>query len=115
MLLEQGIADQETLAQLVAEQPLGNFLRRLVGLDGSAAKDAFGEFATTHKLNADQTEFIDMIVDHLTDSGIVEPATFYESPFSDLNDMGLAGVLSKDQAVRIIDIVKEINSSAEAA
>lgn len=115
MLLEQGIADQQTLAQLVAEQPLGNFLRRLVGLDRSAAKDAFGEFVTTHKLNADQTEFIDMIVDHLTDSGIVEPATFYESPFCDLNDMGIAGVFSKDQAVRIINIVREINSSAEAA
>ena len=115
MLLEHGIADQETLARLTAEQPLGNFLRRLVGLDRSAAKEAFGTFVTTHKLNADQTEFIDMIVDHLTDSGIVEPASFYESPFSDLNDMGIAGLFSQDQAGRIIDIVKEVNRTAEAA
>ncbi|MCT2541264.1 DEAD/DEAH box helicase family protein [Sedimentimonas flavescens] len=115
MLLDQGVADQETLTALIEEQPLGNFLRRLVGLDRSAAKDAFSEFVTTHQLNADQTEFIDMIVDHLTDSGIVEPAAFYESPFSDLNDMGIAGVFSKDQTARIIMIVREINNSAEAA
>ncbi len=56
-----------------------------------------------------------MIIDHLTESGIVEPAAFYESPFSDVDDMGIAGVFSKDQAAEIIQIVKGINQSAAAA
>ncbi|WP_415714458.1 DEAD/DEAH box helicase family protein [Roseibium sp.] len=114
MLVEQGVADDETLGELVGEDSLGNFLRRLVGLDRAAAKAAFSAFTSANKLNAVQTEFIDMIIDHLTESGIVEPAAFYESPFSDVDDMGIAGVFSKDQAAEIIQIVKGINQSAAA-
>jgi len=94
---------------------LGTFLRRLIGLDRAAAKAAFSEFLTMQRLNAEQTEFLDMIIDHLTDSGIVEPSAFYDSPFSDIDDMGIAGVSTKDQAARIIHIVKRINGSAVAA
>jgi len=115
MLIEQGVSDTETLSALQEEEPLGVFLRRLIGLDRAAAKQAFSAFMSTHQLNPDQTEFIDMIIDHLTDSGIVEPRTFYESPFSDLDDLGIAGVFKKDHAAEIIRIVKSVNDAAVAA
>lgn len=56
-----------------------------------------------------------MIIDHLTETGIVEPGAFYESPFSDLDDMGIAGVFSKGQTAEIIQIVRGINEAAAAA
>ena len=67
MLIEQGVSDTETLSALQEEEPLGVFLRRLIGLDRAAAKQAFSAFMSSHQLNPDQTEFIDMIIDHLTD------------------------------------------------
>lgn len=115
MFIEQGIADQETLEKLQAEQPFGGFLRRLVGLDRVAAKSAFTDFMVTHRLNSDQTEFLDTIIDHLTDGGIVEPERFYESPFSDFDDLGIAGVFNKEQATEIIRIVRQMNDAADAA
>ena len=115
MLIEQGVSDTETLAALQAEEPLGVFLRRLIGLDRVAAKKAFSTFMSTHQLNPDQTEFIDMIIDHLTDNGIVEPKTFYESPFSDIDDLGIAGIFEKDHAAEIIQIVRRVNNAAVAA
>ena len=115
MLIEQGVSDTETLTALQAEEPLGVFLRRLIGLDRIAAKKAFSTFMATHQLNSDQSEFIDMIIDHLTDSGIVEPKTFYESPFSDIDDLGIAGVFEKDHAAEIIRIVRGVNNAAVAA
>ncbi|WP_417725632.1 DEAD/DEAH box helicase family protein [Salipiger sp.] len=115
MLIEQGVADVETLEALRAEEPLGSFLRRLVGLDRVAAKAAFSDFVASGKMNADQTEFVDMIIDHLTENGLIEPSAFYESPFSDLDDMGISGVFSQEQAGQIIHIVNTINRSAVAA
>ncbi|WP_241524156.1 type I restriction-modification enzyme R subunit C-terminal domain-containing protein [Oceaniglobus indicus] len=115
MLIEQGVADSETLRALQTEEPLGRFLRRLVGLDRAAAKSAFSSFMSESQLNSDQTEFIDMIIDHLTEGGIVEPKSFYESPFSDIDDLGIAGVFDKDHAAQIIQIVRTVNDAAVAA
>ncbi len=86
-----------------------------VGLDRAAAKSAFSAFMSAQQLNSDQTEFIDMIIDHLTDTGIVEPKAFYESPFSDIDDLGIAGVFNKDHAAQIIQIVQKVNDTAVAA
>ncbi|TDK50355.1 DEAD/DEAH box helicase family protein [Antarcticimicrobium luteum] len=115
MLIEQGVADSTVLQEIEREQPLGRFLRGLVGLERSAAKQAFSSFVTSNRLNADQTEFIDMIIDHLSEGGIIEPARFYESPFSDIDDLGIEGVFNKDQASDIIRIVRAINETADAA
>ncbi len=46
---------------------------------------------------------------------MVEPARFYESPFPDIDDLGIEGGVSKDQASDIIRIVRAINETADAA
>lgn len=115
MLIDQHVAGEDELGALLDGESLGGFLRRLVGLDRAAAKAAFGTFTSANRLNADQIEFIDMIIDHLTETGMIEPAAFYDSPFSDLDDMGIAGVFSKDQTAEIIQIVRGINDAAAAA
>jgi type I restriction enzyme, R subunit len=65
-------------------------------------------------LNGNQTEFLNLVIDYLTDSGIVEPKRFYESPFTDIDDLGIAGVFRKDQAALIIKIVRNLNEAAAA-
>jgi type I restriction enzyme R subunit len=114
MFLEEGVADQKTLTELEAEQGLGVFLRSLTGMNRSSAKAAFSTFTTDHKLNGNQTEFLNLVIDYLTDSGIVEPKRFYESPFTDFDDQGIAGVFQMEQAALIIKIVSELNEAAAA-
>ncbi|WP_299928790.1 DEAD/DEAH box helicase family protein [uncultured Pelagimonas sp.] len=114
ILVSEGVTDQETLKNLDDDGGLGPFLRSLIGLDRAAAKDAFGGFTTLHRLSADQTEFLDLIIDSLTEGGIVEPAAFYESPFTDIDDQGIAGVFNREQAKKIVDIVRTLNETAAA-
>lgn len=114
ILIEQQVADDAVIAGLEGEGGLGRFLRSLTGLDRTAAKDAFSQFIAANQLNADQAEFLDLVVDSLTESGIVDPATFYESPFTDLDDMGIAGVFTREQAQEIIKIVRSLNEAAAA-
>jgi hypothetical protein len=55
-------------------------LAKLNALDGEAAKRAFTEFLEGRRLNADQLEFLDLIIDHLTARGVMDPSLLYESP-----------------------------------
>lgn len=114
ILIEQEVADDALISDLAGEGGLGRFLRSLTGLDRAAAKQAFSTFVSKNQLNADQVEFLDMVVDSLTESGFVDPVSFYESPFTDLDDMGIAGIFSRDQAQEIIKIVRTLNEAVAA-
>ena len=56
-------------ATLQADGGLPRFVRALVGLDREAAKHAFTEFLDGRRLTADQLEFLDLVIDHLTARG----------------------------------------------
>jgi type I restriction enzyme R subunit len=72
--VESGIGTPEDV-QRAAEvnHGLGIFVRSLVGLDRSAAKDVFASFLEARTLNANQIEFVNMIIDHLTENGAMDP------------------------------------------
>lgn len=114
MMLQLGVVNDEELASLTAEGGLAVFLRRLTGLERAAAKEAFSTFAAKNDLKADQNEFLGMLIDFLTETGVVEPSLFYESPFTDIDDLGISGVFSTVQAKEIISIVARLNQ-VEAA
>lgn len=65
-------------------------------------------------LTANQIQFIELMVNHLTERGEIDLQLLYESPFTDLNDQGLAGVFSQTQSKRIIETLRRINSAAAA-
>lgn len=114
MFLEAGLADPPALDRLRAEGGLGLFVRSLVGLDREAAKQAFSQFLLGKSLGANQIEFINLIIDHLTARGVMDPALLYESPFTDLSPLGAEGVLGKDGAAQIIQILRDVQKSAAA-
>lgn len=107
--LEQGIAAPEELEAIKADEGLGHFIRSLTGLDRVAAKGAFSAFIADRQLKADQLEFLDRIIDALTETGFVDPKNFYESPYTDIDSQGIVGVFPTEQAKQIIEIVKGLN------
>ncbi|MBP7638003.1 MAG: hypothetical protein KBA18_09020 [Kiritimatiellae bacterium] len=89
---------------------LGLFVRSLVGLDREAAKKALSVFLNGSTLSANQIEFINLIIDHLTEQGIVEARLLYESPFTDLSPQGPDGVFTSaqvDELLALLDRVRE--------
>lgn len=93
---------------------LGLFIRSLIGLDRASAKKAFETFLTDKTLSADQMEFVSMVVDHLTEQGVMDPALLYESPFTDLNALGVDGVLGKAKSAEVIAILRNVRERAAA-
>ncbi|WP_425440033.1 hypothetical protein [Rhodovulum kholense] len=44
----------------------------------------------------------------------MDPGAFCENPFTDIHEIGIAGLFGPDQAAEIIKIVKDVNRSAAA-
>ena len=114
IFLDEGIATDADLERIEGEGGLGLFIRSLVGLDREAAKQALGNFMEGRKLTANQIEFIDLIIDHLTERGAMDPRRLYESPFTDFAEQGVTGVFSLDDAKVLVQLLKEVQSRAAA-
>ena len=97
-----------------ADGGLPRFVRALVGLDREAAKRAFTEFLEGRRLTADQLEFLDLVIDHLTARGVMDPKLLYEAPFTDFDRNGVEGVFEKSDVVRLVQILREIEPRVAA-
>ena len=80
----------------------------------TAAKRAFDGFLLGRKLTAHQHEFIDMMIDHLTERGIMDPRLLYAAPFTDIDPLGVAGVFGESEVVQLIQSLQEVQGSAAA-
>ena len=47
----------------------------------AAVSEAFGEFLSSGTASASQIEFVRMIVEHLTDQGVMDEGLLYAAPF----------------------------------
>ena len=90
MLGESGAGgSREDLAKAAAEsEGLGVFVRSLVGLDREAAKQALAGFTAGRTLTASQIEFVDLIVNHLTEHGVMSVDRLYGPPFTQVTPRG---------------------------
>jgi type I restriction enzyme, R subunit len=114
MLVEAGGSTDEIAKAKQEERSLGLFLRSLVGLDRAAAKQAFAGFIESTTLTANQLEFINIIIDHLTQRGWMEPSLLYESPFTDFSSRGVEGVFPPTQVSQLIGVLESIHRTAAA-
>jgi type I restriction enzyme R subunit len=81
MLLASGTGSADEIDKAKADSAgLGLFVRSLVGLDRAAAQQALMAFMDSRTHTANQIEFIQTIIENLTQSRIVEPGRLYEPP-----------------------------------
>ena len=110
MLVQAG-GSPEVIEQAKAQSHgLGIFIRSLVGLDSDTARQAFSQFVAGTTATASQIEFIDLVVQYLTENGVMEPARLYESPFIDINDKGPEAIFLParvDEMVRVLEGIRE--------
>jgi type I restriction enzyme R subunit len=116
MLADNGIGDAETIARAKEEsQGLGLFVRSLIGLDRGAAKEVFADFLGGRTLTGNQIEFVDLIINHLTEHGVMGAAQLYASPFTDIAPQGPDALFSSDEVDRLVSILDDVRAAAEAA
>ena len=114
MLVEAGAGTRDDLKKARAGGELGLFVRSMVGLDREAAKRAFDGFLAGKMLTANQIQFVNLVVDSLTQSGWMRAAQLYESPFTDFSPRGVEGVFDSAQVTQMLSILDSIRQAAAA-
>lgn len=113
MLIESGAGSPEELEAATAQaQGRGLFVRSLVGMDRQAALDSLSEFIGGRTLNANQLHFVGMIVQQLTETGVVEVSSLYESPYSDAAPAGPESLFPEAEVDVLADALNRIRTSA---
>jgi len=110
---EDGVISKEEYEKIYGEKPLGVLVRSIVGLDRQAAKQVFADFLGEAPLLPDQISFLDEVTNYLIKNGVMEPKIMFESPFTNLHDLGVAGIFDNESSKKIIKLVRDINENAE--
>jgi type I restriction enzyme R subunit len=115
MLAESGIGTSEDVQKAKQEsEGLGLFVRSLVGLDREAAKGVLAAFIAGKVLRGNQIEFLNLMTDHLTEHGCMDPAALYSSPYTDISPQGVDGVFTSVQVDELISVLDEVRQRAIA-
>lgn len=95
---------------------LGSLPIRLV--DNFAYRSEVAPFGPVEQLvsvlRKAQIEFIDMVIEHLTDQGMMDPELLYEPPFTGVAPTGPEHLFDEAKVVRLVSKIREINESAVA-
>jgi type I restriction enzyme R subunit len=116
LLGESGVGEPEDIRRAAENaQGLGLLVRSLVGMDRAAAKQALVRFTNGKTLTANQLEFVSLIVDHLTEHGVVEAARLYESPFTDFAPHGPDALFKATEMDELLRTLLAVRANAVAA
>jgi type I restriction enzyme R subunit len=111
MLVDARLGTEENY-QTARDEGLGLFIRSLVGLDRLAAMKAFEGFLQGRDLNANQQQFVAMVIEELTRTGLMEASRLFETPFVDIAPTGVLGLFDKEAAKQLQNILHSVRSRA---
>jgi type I restriction enzyme, R subunit len=115
ILVEAGAGTPDDLSKVRSGNGLGLFVREMIGLDREAAKRAFDGFLAGKTLTANQIQFVNLVIDYLTQSGWMRAAQLYESPFTDFSPRGVEGVFNSAQVTQLLSVLDNIRQTAAAS
>lgn len=113
-ILWSELGTKEDYEKEYGAKPLGEFVREIVGLDMSAAKEAFSEYLESANFDNRQIYFVNQIVEYIVHNGMMKDlSVLQESPFT---DQGSVVDIFTDLSVwmGIRKVIEQINANAAA-
>ena len=72
-------------------------------------------FLAGKTLSANQIEFVNLVVEQLTEHGVVDAARLYQSPFTDVTPRGPEALFTSAHLDELLATLDRVNSTARAA
>ena len=110
----EGSSPEEVEVATKERDSLGLFARSLVGLDREAAKAALSGFVSGKVLTANQIEFTNLIINHLSSKGWIELAKLYASPYTDVHPYGVDGLFDEHSTLLLVAALQAVRRNASS-
>jgi len=115
MFVEARVGSPEDVQEAATKSDgLGLFVRSLVGLDREAAKEALADFLDQKTHTSNQIEFVNDVINYLTENGTMPPERLYEAPYTDFHPLGVDGLFKSADVDRLIELLNEVRQRATA-
>lgn len=112
-LLQEALESKDRFIKEYGEQPLGKFVRNIIGLDIEVANQLFADFIAKGNLKANQIMFIQKIIQYLNQKGVIEKQLLTQAPFNEQHDQGVFGIFpEEDQLIKVIQVIHQVNENA---
>ena len=85
-----------------------SFIRSLVGLDRQAVQEAFSKYLQGSTYNEKQIRFVEMLIEHLTQNGVLDASQLYEPPFNQIHYEGLMVCLVMRMLTTYLGLLKRL-------
>ncbi len=116
IMLKSGEFKKSELSEAALESNgLGLFVRSIVGMDHAAAVAALAGFTGGTTFTGNQLTFVNLVVDQLTRTGVVDPGLLYEAPFTGVAPTGPESLFSAAQVATLVATLKHIRETAVAS
>ncbi len=106
-ILWHEIGSKDDYVKTYGDRPLLQLVTSIVGLDKTAANEAFSEFLSDESLNSNQMEFVKLIIDYIVSNGLIDKIILNEQPF---NKFGNVVELFEDRMETARNIIKKIDA-----
>ena len=109
-VLFEELGDQEDYKKAYGDKPLLKLLSSIIGMDKEAAQKEFSKFLTDEKLNSDQINFVNNIIDYIVKNGSFDKSELQNNQMFNKNG-GIIDLFENDLSVakNIISTIDSIN------
>lgn len=115
-ILWSEVGTREDYESEYGQMPLGEFVREIVGMDMTAAKEAFSQYLNDVDLDDRQIYFVNQIVEYIVHNGMMKDlSVLQETPFTDKGN--IVELFSNDMPTwnGIRQTITQINENADIA
>lgn len=84
----------------------------IASLDAQSGHLAFADFIEHGNLRPAQMNFLETIMRHYIQNGVVDTAMLPEAPFTGIHDQDVFGVFGEDAVMQLISLIDHVNANA---
>jgi len=111
LLIAGDVGDKDNFAEAAEKAgSLALFVRSLIGLDRAACEARFAEFLDDKRYTSKQIRFVQMLIEELTNEGIVEAGRLFEQPYMGVAPEGPQQIFTSAEVDRIFDTIKDFEA-----
>lgn len=110
-LFNDELGTKEEYENEYGAQPLGKFIRSIVGLDIEAVNKLFSNFIEDKNLKPVQITFIQTLINYLNKNGTLEKQLLTQPPFNEASDNGIIGLFDDNKVREIVSIIDSVNKN----